>query len=214
MSFTIRSKITCFLLPGDGQKAKQDFLAHLTDPGETWIIAYAFTLPDMIHDLLDAHQKGVPLYIYLDHSQAVGKVEKPLAQQLADAGIEVTIGTSPVGSQFICHTKGMVSDKAPSGSLYCWEGSVNFSLSGWRQVNTAMTFSSQKWRDEFVAQFEALRDFAWANEREMQIMKAPPPDLGKAPADSRHRMGLTATPARGAIAGYGGHASRARHAHA
>jgi hypothetical protein len=123
-----------------------------------------------------------------------------------EAGIEVTIGTSPAGSKFICHTKGIVSDRAAKGGeLWCWEGSTNFSLSAWQQVNTAMVFASQQWRDEFVAQFEALRDFAWANERDLQLMSQPPADVGKAPSASRQRNGLKGTPDHGAVAGRGGH---------
>lgn len=191
MPFVINTTVTCYLLPDDGAQAKADFLKHLTNPGETWITAYAFTLVDMINDLLAAHKAGVPLHIYLDHSQEVGKVEKPLVQQLVTAGVEVTIGTSPAGSRFICHTKGMVSDAVKSGgALWCWEGSTNFSLSAWQQVNTALVFSSQQWRDEFVAQFEALVEYAWTNERSMQLMSAPPPDVGKAPAAARARYGL------------------------
>jgi len=193
MPFTIDTEITCYLLPQDGPIAKQDFLMHLMDPGETWIIAYAFTLSDMIQDLLNAHAKGLPLHLYLDYSQSTGKTEQPLVKQLVAAGIEVTIGTSPAGSEFICHTKGIVSDPAANGgSLWCWEGSTNFSLSAWQQVNTAMVFSSQKWRDEFVAQFEALRQFAWTHERNLQLMSAPPKDEAKAPPASRKRYGLPA----------------------
>ena len=207
MPFVIDTQVTCYLLPQDGATAKADFLAHLMNPGETWITAYSFTLPDMIHDLLDAHQKGIPLHIYLDHSQeATVKAEQPLVQQLVDAGVEVTIGTSPAGSKFICHAKGIVSDAAKgSTAVWCWEGSTNFSLSAWQQVNTAMVFSSQQWRDEFVAQFEALRDFAWTNERSMQLMSQPPADTSKAPAQSRVRYGLKGVADRGAVAGLGGH---------
>jgi PLD-like domain len=207
MSFTIDTKITCYLLPEDGPTAQQEFLKNLLDPGETWIIAYAFTLPDMISDLLAAHKKGIPLHLYLDYSQYTGRTEKPLVQQLVQAGIEVTVGTSPAGSQYICHTKGIVSDAAPGGALWCWEGSTNFSLSAWKQVNTALVFSSQAWRDQFVAQFEGLRDYAWANERSLQLMSSPPPDTGAAPVAARKRNGLA--PAEpGAVAGGGGHARR------
>jgi phosphatidylserine/phosphatidylglycerophosphate/cardiolipin synthase-like enzyme len=195
MPFVINTQVTCYLLPQDGAVAKQDFLKHLLDPGETWIIAYAFTLPDMIQDLLKAHTQGIPLHLYLDHSQSTGPAEKPLLQQLVKAGVEVTIGTSPAGSQFICHTKGIVSDAAPGGgTLWCWEGSTNFSLSAWQQVNTALVFASPQWRDEFVAQFEALRAFAWSQERSLQLMSAPPPDEAKAPAASRKRYGLKTPP--------------------
>lgn len=47
MPFTITTTGTCYLLPQDGATVKADFLKHLLDPGETWIIAYAFTLTDM-----------------------------------------------------------------------------------------------------------------------------------------------------------------------
>ena len=203
MPFQITTTVTCYLLPQDGAQAKADFLKHLLDPGETWITAYAFTLTDMINDLIAAHKAGIPLHIYLDHSQEVGKVEKPLVQQLVSAGVEVTIGTSPAGSQYICHTKGMVSDPAANGgSLWCWEGSTNFSLSAWSQVNTALVFASQQWRDEFVAQFEALVEYAWTNERSMQVMSAPPPDVGKAPAATRARYGLRPAAGPGTVAGH------------
>lgn len=207
MSFTIDTQITCYLLPEDGPAAQAEFLKNLNDPGETWIIAYAFTLPDMIQELLAAQQKGIPLHLYLDYSQyRSGKTtEDPLVKQLVQAGVEVTVGTSPAGSQYICHTKGIVSDAAKGGSLWCWEGSVNFSLSAWRQVNTAMTFSSQPWRDQFVAQFEALRNFAWAKERSLQIMSKPPKDTGAAPPAARKRYGLAPAAPR-AVAGGGGHA--------
>jgi hypothetical protein len=203
--FTITTTVTCYLLPEDGQVAQQQFLKNLLDPGETWIIAYAFTLPDMINELLAAHKKGIPLHLYLDYSQYKDKTETPLVQQLVQAGVEVTVGTSPAGSEYICHTKGIVSDAAPGGSLWCWEGSTNFSLSAWKQVNTALVFSSQEWRDQFVGQFEGLRNYAWANERNLQIMGAPPPDTGAAPAAARKRNGLV--PAEpGAVAGNFGHA--------
>lgn len=58
--FTIDTEITCYLLPQDGPAAYATFLKNLTDPGATWIVAYAFSLPDMVHDLLVAHQRGVP----------------------------------------------------------------------------------------------------------------------------------------------------------
>ena len=205
MSFIINTKVTCYLLPDDGPAAQQEFLNNLLDPGETWIIACAFTLPDKIKELLAAHEAKVPLHLYLHYSQYNGKTEKPLVQQLVQAGTEVTVGTSPAGSPYICHTKGIVSDAAPGGALWCWEGSTNFSLSAWKQVNTAIVFSSQAWRDQFVAQFEGLRDFAWADERSLQLMSSPPPDTGAAPVAARRRNGLA--PAEpGAVAGGGGHA--------
>jgi hypothetical protein len=40
--------------------------------------------------------------------------------------------------------------------------------------NSAMVFSSQAWYDNFVAQFEQIRQYAWTNERQFQMMKRPP----------------------------------------
>jgi PLD-like domain len=205
MSFQITTTVTCYLLPDDGPAAQQAFLQHLMSPGETWITAYAFTLPDMIQDLIAAHKQGIPLHLYLDYSQSIDATEHPLVAQLVAAGVEVTIGTSPAGSEFICHTKGIVSDAPQAGGpTWCWEGSTNFSLDAWKQVNTALVFSSTEWRNEFVAQFEGLVNYAWANERNLQLMKNPPPDLGKAPAANRIRYGLTPRPAPGARAGQSG----------
>jgi hypothetical protein len=172
MSFQIETEVTCYLLPGDGPTAEKEFLTNLNAGKETWFIAYAFTLVPMIDELLSAKAKGVALHLYLDHSQAVGHYEAGQIQRLVDAGVEVTVGTSPVGSQYICHTKGVAVDVDPP---WCWEGSVNFSKQAWDQVNTAMVFESQEWRDQFVQQFMALRNFAWTNERSIQVMPSPPP---------------------------------------
>jgi len=179
MSFTITTTVTCFLLPGDGKAAQALFLKHLKDPNEMWIIAYAFTLVPMIDEIIANSQSGDPIHIYLDWSQSKGPVEAVQIKRLIDAGVEVTIGTSPEGTSYITHTKGFVCDDSPP---QCWEGSVNFSSSGWLQVNTAMVFTSQQWRDQFVSQFNSLRDFAWTNERSFQLMPKPPAGVSTAGA--------------------------------
>jgi hypothetical protein len=200
--FDITTQVECFLLPGDGEEARTTFLQHLDDPHEMWIIAYAFTLQPMIDTLVkDAPDRM--LHIYLDHSQASGKTELPLLQKLVDAGLEVTIGTSTAGTKFICHTKGIVCNDVPSA--WCWEGSVNFSLSGWSQVNTAMLFNSQTYYDAFVNQFLNLRHFAWTQERSMQLMSKPPagaleppPPMGS-DANSVAPGGTTAEPSHNGL---------------
>ncbi len=176
MSFVIDSSLTCYLMPDDHDAAKQRFLELVAGPGETWIIAYTFTLQDATDELITAHNNGVPLHLYLDHSQSIDRSEKPLLSQLVDAGVEVTIGTSTAGSAYICHTKGFAVDA--SGGPQCWEGSVNFSTTGWQQVNTAMNFSNATWRDHFVAQFTTLRNYAWSQERDLQLMSLPPAGVG------------------------------------
>ncbi len=173
--FTITTSIDCYLLPQDGDAAKALFLKHLEDPYEMWIIAYSFTLAPMFDEIINNDQGDAPIHIYLDLSQSRGAYEKPQVQRLVDAGVEVTVGTSPSGTSYITHTKGIVCNDPPVP--WCWEGSVNFSASGWLQVNTALFFHNATWRDEFVKQFVALRDYAWTNERASQLMTSPPPGV-------------------------------------
>jgi len=180
--FTIQTTVECYLLPGDGDAARAKFLEHLKDPHEMWIIAYSFTLAPMIDEIIANAAGGDPIHIYLDYSQSKGKFEMPQVQRLIDAGVEVTIGTSPAGTSYITHTKGFVCDDTPLP--FCWEGSVNFSASGWMQVNTAMIFNNQTWRDQFVQQFDALRDYAWTNERSYQLLKTPPAGVTIGPSTS------------------------------
>ena len=48
MPFQITTEVDCYLLPDDGAAARSTFLQHLSDPHEMYIIAYAFTLQQMI----------------------------------------------------------------------------------------------------------------------------------------------------------------------
>ena len=174
VTFKITTTVRCFLLPDDGDAAKRAILQHLDDPSEFYITAYSFTLVPMVDVLLAHFEAGDPVHLYLDFSQSQGRAEKPQIRRLVDAGVEVTIGTSPKGSAYISHTKGFVClDRPPA----CWEGSVNFSQTGFLQVNTAMLFSSQAWANQFVAQFKGLRKFAWQKERDKQMMQSPPPNM-------------------------------------
>jgi hypothetical protein len=134
----------------------------------------------MIDEILKNNSSGAPYHIYLDLSQSTGSAEKPQIARLVEAGIEVTVGTSPAGTSYITHTKGVTCADLPVP--WCWEGSVNFSASGWLQVNTAMFFHSQEWHAAFVAQFDSLRDYAWTNLRGSQLMKEPPPGVTIGPS--------------------------------
>jgi hypothetical protein len=182
--FAITTTIDCYLLPEDGAAARALFLQHLEDPYEMWIVAYSFTLVPMIDEIIKNSTGGAPIHIYLDLSQSSGAEEKPEVARLVAAGVEVTLGTSPAGTSYITHTKGVTCSDVPQP--WCWEGSVNFSASGWLQVNTAMFFHSQPWHQAFVAQFDQLRDYAWTNLRSVQLMKEPPPGVTIGPSADPH----------------------------
>jgi phosphatidylserine/phosphatidylglycerophosphate/cardiolipin synthase-like enzyme len=172
MPFTYQAETTVFLLPKDGQLAEAEFLSALRNPFETYIIAYGFTLNAMIGEILAAHAAGVRIHIYLDHTQSAGTAEKPQVQRLVNAGVDVTIGTSPAGRGFICHSKALVV-LDDLQNPYCWSGSVNFSPTGFKQVNTVEVRRSLIWATNFIEQFNSLKTWALENEPEYQLTPQP-----------------------------------------
>lgn len=174
MPFTVRTDVTCYCLQEDGAIANREFLSYLHNPGETWIIAFGTTIVPIIIELVAAHKNGVPIHLYLDHSQAFGRADKHQVQRLVNAGMEVTIGTSLVSGRHLSHTKGAVVNGTPP---WCWEGSINVLESGWHAVDTAMVFFSKEWHERFVLQFKELRKFAWESQEWLQVMKAPRSDF-------------------------------------
>lgn len=168
--FTISpGTVSCYQFPDDATLGHDGLIAFIKAAKEVWFRAYGFTMMDLVDELISLHNGGVPIHLFLDHSQEMGHFEKPLAQKLVDAGVEVTVGTSYAGIKYIMHQKGFVTSDG-----VCWEGSVNFSNSGWEQVNSAMVFSSTDWRDHFIESFKKDVDYAWANELAMQLMPQKP----------------------------------------
>jgi len=171
LPYTITSEVTCYLIPEEREAATREFLKHLHNPEETWIIASEISIVPVIIELIAAHTNGVPLHLYLDHSQASGRADKHQINRLSNAGIEVTIGTSLVEHGDLSHTKGIVVDGRPP---WCWAGPLNFTGSGWHAVDMAMVFCSREWHERFVEEFRSLRQYAWERERRLQVMKSPP----------------------------------------
>ena len=161
-------ELTAWMFPEDAEAGKDAFLSHWDHPQETWVRAYAFTMRELADAIVTAN-KIAPQHLYIDRSQCEDANQLVLVREVIAAGVETTIGTSPAGEAFIAHTKAYV---AADGS--CWEGSCNFSESGWHQVNTAFEFLCPEWRDVMVAQFEADVQYAWSRERAYQLMAKPP----------------------------------------
>ncbi len=162
---------TDYFLPEDGIHAQADFLALLHDPAETYISAFGFTLQPMFDEIMAADAAGIKVHLLLDHSQSTGHAEAPKVKALALAmkNGDVTITTAGINSgkpSQIWHWKGLVVMHEPA---VCWEGSVNFSLSGWDQGNSARIFQADEWAQVFIAQFEAHRLWARANEPQYQL---------------------------------------------
>lgn len=126
-------------------------------------------MPLLFEEIVTAHEAGVPLHLFVDRSQELGHAERALIEEVIRVGVEVTIGTSVAGQRYIAHEKGYTTAEGE-----CWEGSVNFSESGWLQTNTAFQFKSLEWRDMTIASFNAAVAYAWTSEREWQLMKSQP----------------------------------------
>lgn len=162
-----------FFLPEDGDAAKKEFLNLLSKLSEVWISAFSFTLQPMFDELKKADASGAKIHLLLDHSQSIGQAEaskvKDLAASLKHG--DVTITTAGINSgapDQIWHWKGLVVTPTDAKEKHCWEGSTNFSLSGWLQGNSARLFRSDAWAKVFIAQFEAHRAWARANEPQYQ----------------------------------------------
>lgn len=170
MSYVITPpSVTCWQFPDDAVTGKAAFLQYFSDPAETWVLAYSLTLAPLVDEIIAAHQAGVPIHMYVDHSQSVSHTQAAVVGRLATAGVEVTIGTSWEGKGYIAHEKGYATADGD-----CWEGSTNFSQTAWDQINTAMQFNSPEYRDNLKATFQHAVEYAWTNERSYQVMQAPP----------------------------------------
>lgn len=172
--FTITpASIDCYQFPDDAQAGLVAILARFTGQvPETWVRAYAFTLQAMADDIVASAKEGTLYHVFLDLSEELTPVEKPFvttfAAGLAGTKCDLTIGTSQAGRKYIMHQKGFTNTAND-----CWEGSLNFSNSAFLQVNSAMQFNDQTWREQFVASFNTDRAFAWANEASAQVMPEP-----------------------------------------
>lgn len=163
-----------YFLPEDGPAAEQRFLELLDNLTEVWISAFGFTLQPMFDELKKADVAGAKIHVLLDHSQEAGKAEAPKVADLVANLIngDVTITTAGINSKApnqIWHWKGMVVDAPGNAEDFCWEGSTNFSQSGWLQGNSARVFQSNDWARIFIQQFEAHREWARNNEPQFQI---------------------------------------------
>ncbi len=177
MPFTITITETDYFMPEDGAVAQQRFLALLANPGEVWICAYGFTLQPMFDELAKADAAGVQIHVLLDHSEEAGAAEQPKVKALVSnlKHGDVTITTAGINSAApsqIWHWKGMVVLTAGKADYDCWEGSTNFSSSGWLQGNSARVFASTVWAQKFIAQFEVHRAWARQNEPQYQLPTA------------------------------------------
>ena len=166
-------QITCYQFPDDVTDGQAAFLEKFTDPNKTWLRAYGFTMVNLVDDMVAAAKNGVAYHVFVDLSEEETPTEKPLVSTLSQGfkgtKSDLTIGTSQAGRKYIMHQKGFTT-----AADDCWEGSVNFSTSGWLQVNSAMQFNDATWQQHFVQSFLVDQAYAWASESQYQLGPQPP----------------------------------------
>lgn len=165
--------LTVYTLPMDGTEAQARFLELLHAPGETWIADYGFNLPALAAELEQADAAGVPVHLLLDHTESTTPTERRILAAMVPLlrHGDVTISTAGPDSRSpsqIMHSKVLCTRDPAGGEDWCWLGSVNFTVPGWLESNTATLFRSDAWsRGVFVPWFERTR--AWARAHVPQL---------------------------------------------
>jgi phosphatidylserine/phosphatidylglycerophosphate/cardiolipin synthase-like enzyme len=125
----------------DAMKAFEAFISSATTSIRTMI--FGCTLQPFFDILIDAKSRGLDVRIIFDHSQAEGVAEKAEIERLVGAGFvdgkDFVIGTSPQAHQ-LCHIKATWID-----GTYVEDGSLNYSPSGLKQINTVAFTEWQQW---------------------------------------------------------------------
>lgn len=168
-------KEKCYLLPEDGDLAKQDLIGlfHLPNLKEVYIKAYAFNMDILLKTIKDVDSQGIKVSILADYVQSRGRGSwnelVDLRKNLKTG--EILLTTAGCGSKStsqIWHSKAasfIYSDKEPIN----FEGSCNFSDTGFLQGNTIRIFSSQEYSDTFIKHFNIHRDWTLSNAQSKQI---------------------------------------------
>lgn len=125
----------------DALKAFEAFLASAQTSIRTMI--YGCTLQPFFDVLIAARSRGLDVKIIFDHSQAEGMAEQREIERLVGAGFvdgrDFVVGTSPQAHQ-LCHIKATWLDGA-----HVEDGSLNYSPSGLKQINTVSFSDWPQW---------------------------------------------------------------------
>lgn len=123
------------------QKGLESYLKFLDKTQTSVFIAiYGFTENSIGDKLIALHKDGKTVRVLADRSQAKGRAGKALILRLREAGIEVTIGTSPRSA--IMHNKFTIID-----GVWVEDGSWNYSASADKQANLLNMMRSKKRAD-------------------------------------------------------------------
>lgn len=173
--FTITVPHTYYFFPEDAESGIQAFLDLLHSPGETWVACFGFSFAPLIGEIIAADKSGVPIHLLLDRTQAAGPTERKEVKRLAESlqHGELTLTTAGGSSKTpgaIFHSKALVTAATDGGEFYCTTGSMNLTKPGPNEANITAFFRSDMFAYNFIASFNAHRDWARLHEARIQVM--------------------------------------------
>lgn len=129
---------------------------------------YGFTLADLAQIFIDKMRAGLSVGIVVDKTQAAGPKQHALLQTLVDAGVPVTIATSPTGA--INHEKCLLIDLelgADHNDSYACYGSFNFSDSAEKQENHLQVDNDPGICQMFWRQYQETQAYGAAHDTQL-----------------------------------------------
>jgi phosphatidylserine/phosphatidylglycerophosphate/cardiolipin synthase-like enzyme len=167
--FTGNPQQTRLVTPyADGIKAFSTFLG--TAKTKMRAMIYGATLPIFFDDLIAAKQRGIDVKVIFDHTQSAGPAEHVQIERLITAGwvdgVDFVIGTSPEAGQII-HIKATWID-----DLHVEDGSLNYSPSGFKQINTVTFTESAEWAAYLENIFNTAWEWITVNDQRFQLKDA------------------------------------------
>lgn len=139
----------------DTQNAFLDFIKTATK--QILIADYSFNLEPLVQDLITLHQNGIDVQLVLDKSQSAGNTEKPVLDQLKQAGVPMIIGTSSLRK--IMHDKFTVID-----SEWIQAGSWNYTATASKEDNFFFIEHNPDLAVLFIQKWQAMHDWIVAHE--------------------------------------------------
>jgi hypothetical protein len=169
---TIKTDTTWYELPKDGELWKQKLLEMLHSPGETWIKAFTFSMPELFDEIRKASANGITGHCLLDHTQSTTPGERKVLAQLAEdckhnwEFIITVAGEDSPHSGYIEHDKAIV---VAGDEFECMTGSANLTTNGVDQGNICAYFKSNDWASNFIKEFVEHKNWTLEKHPEWQF---------------------------------------------
>jgi phosphatidylserine/phosphatidylglycerophosphate/cardiolipin synthase-like enzyme len=150
----VQSQIETLITPYDAQYVEDAIIGMVNAARyKIRVFAYGFTDKKLCDTLVYQHHQGLDVAVIMDSTEAAGKSQAPLVQELQENGIPLFIGKSPVHHALI-HLKAIICDDSVVES-----GSFNYSNSAADQINEVDIISSPERAAKFDQAWNKLYQY-------------------------------------------------------